>query len=341
MNERRLLIVEESRSDAAALSRALASDGYATRRVPHAGEALRHLRGGRPPDLVLLSVAGSDRGWRTVRDLKERAQSRFVPLIALSARPGVDARVAGLRAGADDVLAKPWQQEEVLARVEALLRIKSERDALAAAKERLEQQSITDPLTGLFNRRYFEYRLTQEVERSRRHGEPLSLLMLDLDHFKHVNDRYGHGVGDDALRLTASLLLEELRRVDVCTRWGGEELAVIMPSTGAPGAAVVANRIVRALRARAVLSAAPIHRPFARAEAVHVTASLGLCTYPGTGVGSAEELVRRADAALCRAKAEGRNRVCASSPGGASRRPQARENVVGLQRALPRLAAVQ
>ena len=324
----------------AALIKLLSREGHAARRASGA-EALRQAGGDHPPDLVLWSASPDARFGAALRALKASAEPRFLPVILLPPEGGARARVSGLRAGADDVVAAS-SDEEVLARVAALLRIKAAQDALQLAKAELERQSITDPLTGLFNRRYFGYRLQQEVERCRRYGERVSLLMLDLDHFKRVNDRYGHRTGDEALRRTAEVLRSELRRVDVCTRWGGEELAVIMPNTAEAGAAVVARRVLRALRARAVIEAAPLERLGAGAEAVHLTASLGLATSGGAGATDAEEaeqLVQRADAAVYRAKAEGRDRVCVA-PALTLARGLAPAELMPIANAVPKLAAV-
>jgi len=310
-----VLIVEESRADAAALAKALWREGYVTRRAVDAAQALRHVGGARSPDLVLMAVGPQDAGWsQALRAIKERVHPKFLPVTVLSPLSDVTSRVAALRAGADDVVAKPCPSEELVARVAAMLRIKSSQDALELARIEAERLSITDPLTGLFNRRYFQYRLQQEVERCRRYGDSLSLLTLDLDHFKRVNDRYGHRTGDDALRLTAELLTRELRRLDVCTRWGGEEFTIIMPNTGAAGGLVVARRLLRAVRAKAVLSAAPIDERGGLPEPVQLTASFGLATYPAAGIESAEALVHAADAAMYRAKNEGRNRICTADP---------------------------
>ena len=310
-----VLIVEESRAEAAALAEALGREGYVTRRAVGAAQALRHVGGARSPDLVLMAVGPTDAGWSdALREMKQRVHPRFLPVTVLSPLSDVTSRVAALRAGADDVVAKPCASEELVARVAAMLRIKSSQDALELARVEAERLSITDPLTGLFNRRYFQYRLQQEVERCRRYGDSVSVLTLDLDHFKRVNDRYGHRAGDDALRLTAELLERELRRLDVCTRWGGEEFAIIMPNTGATGGLVVARRLLRALRAKAVLSAPPIDEPDGLPESVQLTASFGLAAFPAAGIESAEALVHAADAAMYRAKNEGRNRVCTVDP---------------------------
>jgi len=310
-----VLIVEESGVEAAALAKALGREGYAIRRASDAAQALVHVGGVHSPDLVLMAVGPTDAGWSdALRAMKARVHPRFLPITVLSPQTDVTSRVAALRAGADDVVTKPCPTVEIVARVAAMLRIKSSQDALELARIEAERLSITDPLTGLFNRRYFHYRLEQEIERARRHGDSVSVLMLDLDHFKHVNDRYGHRAGDDALRMTGDLLTRQLRRLDVCTRWGGEEFAIIMPNTGAPGGVVVAQRLLGALRAKACLSAPPLSEPAGGPEPVQITASLGLAAFPSTGIESAEALVHAADAAMYQAKKGGRNRICLLDP---------------------------
>ncbi len=306
-----MLIVQDSRTEAAALAEVLSGRGYVTGCVSRGADAIREAGGSAPPDIVVMDAELPDMdAVQALRAMKERFHPGFFPVILLSAAADADSRVSGLLGGADDVLSKPCQVTEVSARVAAMLRIKAAQEALRLAKLELERLSITDPLTGLFNRRYFQYRLEQEVERCRRYGDPVSLLLLDLDHFKRVNDRHGHEVGDAVLRTTAALLRDDLRRPDVCTRWGGEEFAVIMPSTDRSGAATVAERVLRTVRARACFSAPPIRGPQGRAETFSVTASLGVSVYPSVGVEGAEQLIRAADAALYRAKDQGRNRIC-------------------------------
>ena len=307
MNAKRVLIVEQDSSDAAAWAAALRDDGCQAHRVRSRAEAVdaaaREL-----PDLVVAGAAtGRGDGARLVRELKALAQPGFLPVVLVSRAADADVRVRALRAGADDCLARPCHVPELAARAGALLRLKATQDALRREKAELERLSVTDPLTGAFNRRYFQLRLEQEVERSRRHGNPLAILMLDLDHFKAVNDRYGHPAGDAVLRSTARLVDAELRRVDVCTRWGGEEFAVILPDTGREGAAIVAHRLLRALRERVCSGA----REGGRApEAFRVTASIGIAVHLSGEAASAEQLVAAADAALYRAKRLGRDRAC-------------------------------
>ena len=305
-----LLLVLDSPAESAALADALARQGFAATAVSRAGDALRRLSDEARPDAVVMDASLPDMdGWRAAGAMKDLLPEEFLPIVLLCGGDA-DARVRGLLAGADDALAKPCATAELAARLTALLRIKAAQDALRRSKLELERLSITDPLTGLFNRRYFQYRLQQEVERSHRHGAPVALMLLDLDHFKRVNDRYGHRAGDVALCAMADLLRRELRRVDVCTRWGGEEFAVILPDTDRGGAAVVAERVLHATRGQLRFSAASVRGPAHRLERFQVTASAGVSVHASANAGDADELIAAADAALYRAKSEGRDRAC-------------------------------
>ena len=167
--------------------------------------------------------------------------------------------------------------------------------------ERTQESAYTDHLTGLRNFRYFTDQLNHEVLRSDQYGEPLSLVMLDIDHFKSFNDRHGHEAGNAVLRRVGEIILETLRDVDVGARYGGEEFAVILPSTPKRGALAAAERL------RAGIGASEF--PFAEHQSPgHITASLGIATYPAEGRNAAE-FIEQCDRALYAAKAEGRDRV--------------------------------
>jgi two-component system cell cycle response regulator len=171
-----------------------------------------------------------------------------------------------------------------------------------ADNARLERLAHTDPLTQLLNRRALTDRLQQEMERAMRYDATLALLMVDLDHFKAVNDTHGHLVGDDVLRDVARLLRETIRTTDVAARYGGEEFLVLLPETDDGGAEAFAERI------RVAVEAHPFEG--SGGAALRLTASLGVAVFPAPRVVTAEDLLVRADAALYRAKADGRNRVC-------------------------------
>jgi diguanylate cyclase (GGDEF)-like protein len=170
----------------------------------------------------------------------------------------------------------------------------------------LEQMASTDPLTRIYNRRVFLMWCERELERSRRTEGPFSILMVDLDRFKHINDRYGHHTGDEALCAAVEKMQDSVRGIDVLGRWGGEEFAVLLPHASAEAALLVAER-VRASIARILLPARETRKEDSL-EAVRVTASIGVATFLGSS-DSVQSMVERADGCLYQAKAQGRNRV--------------------------------
>lgn len=304
----RVLVVEDSPTQAEWLGEVLARDGYEVQIARDGRDAIRRVRGD-PPDLVLLDMILPDMdGLEVLRILKARAEDQFIPVILLSVKADLDSRVAGLRIGADDFLAKPFADAEIQARAGAMLRIKNLQDQLRAAKSQLEKLSITDGLTGLYNHRHFEERLHEEFRRSHRYSDPIALIMLDLDHFKSINDRFGHPFGDRVLRGTAELISTSIRDPDVCARYGGEEFAIILPRAHLQGALAVAERIHREMGQKTY----PVDSDPGRTKPadVRVTASLGIAFYPSKDVTSAETLVKFADEALYRAKREGRDAIC-------------------------------
>jgi len=253
--------------------------------------------------------------------------------ILLTGQAGLDAVIEAInRAHLNHYIGKPWDETAMLLAVETLLRqyrlinenqhlvaslsaknqallemnreleakIHERTHELAEANARLAQLAVTDGLTGLYNHRHFHERLTLEVERSQRSGLPLSLLMLDVDHFKQFNDTYGHPSGDEVLRQLARVLGDTRRANDVVARYGGEEFAVILVDTPKFTAAKVAERVRERIYDNDFSEAAP--------RAGRLSVSIGVATFPDDG-GDAEALVRSADTALYAAKRAGRNRV--------------------------------
>jgi len=233
------------------------------------------------------------------RLIKGHEELRSTYVIILSTKGETVAKVMGLDLGADDYLVKPVETNELLARVRSGLRLRRALIDLAAKNELLERLALTDPLTALPNRRAYEESLTSEISRSLRHCRPLSLLYLDLDRFKEVNDLHGHAVGDEALVGFSDLLKRHARRGDLAARIGGEEFAVLLPHTSRSHAALVAERIRKAVEAA----------PVGRTRPVAITTSVGVAVFRGEGVEDAAAFVKEADDALYRAKSEGRNRV--------------------------------
>lgn len=271
-------------------------------------------------DLFLDEVSGLD----LLEYAKQHEPETQVVLV--TGKASLDSAIAALRGGATDYLTKPvdvdrlrtvvrnavqryqleMKNRELVARLEEHQRVLQQRvreatHELAQANKRLAELAIHDGLTGLYNHRHFQERLDQEVKRADRYNRKVALLMLDLDHFKHFNDTYGHQEGNEALRTIAELLTAHVRQVDIVARYGGEEFAVIVPIEGdSDEAGVVAERIRQIVETTDVT---PLD-----ADIPRLTISIGYATYP-TDAGDRNELIARADEALYVAKARGRNCV--------------------------------
>ncbi|HEY6100050.1 MAG TPA: diguanylate cyclase [Anaeromyxobacter sp.] len=303
----KILVVDDSRTQLDWLVQVLEKEGFTVATAVDGKDAIRKVHSD-PPDLVLLDMILPDMdGLEVLRIVKARGEDQFIPVIVLSVKSDIDTKVTGLRIGADDFLAKPFAEAEILARCAAMLRIKHLQEKLREAQRKLEEQSITDALTGLKNRRFFDERLHEEFRRAQRYGDYLSLIMLDLDHFKDVNDRFGHPAGDSVLRDAGALIRASIREPDICARYGGEEFAVILPKTHMSGALTVAERVWRELGGKeyAVQGSAAV-----APATVKVTASLGIAFYPSKDISSGDLLLRFADQALYQAKRAGRNTIC-------------------------------
>jgi len=305
----RILVVDDSRTQLDWLVQVLLRDGYDVVTAATGREAIVKART-LAPDLVLLDMILPDMdGLEVLRLVKACPDERFLPVIILSVKSDVDSKVAGLRIGADDFISKPFAEQEILARCAAMLRIKKLQDQLRSTRRSLEEQSVTDALTGLKNRRFFDERFPEEFRRAQRYGDPVSLMMIDLDHFKQVNDQFGHQMGDVVLRDAAQVIKASVRDPDICARYGGEEFAVILPKTHLSGALTVAERVWRGLKEKVYRQEVPAVGQAGMVE-VRVTASIGLAFFPSKDILSAELLVKFADEALYQAKRSGRNNIC-------------------------------
>ena len=259
----------------------------------------------RPVDIVIcdLEMPGMD-GFKFLNLVSTREEIRKIPVIMVTGREDQETKIKGLEFGASDYVTKPFDPDELVARVKVQLKIKSLQDSLKKNNELLLNLSNTDPLTQLFNRRYLTEALDNELMRSARVSSPLALLMLDIDHFKRVNDTYGHQGGDRVLVAMAELLRGHLRPYDVAARFGGEEFALILPGTGLPQALEVAGRLREAAE-RLSFSG--------NLQDLKLTVSLGAAAFPFANVKTVDDLIREADYALYGAKRGGRNRVEAMS----------------------------
>lgn len=238
-------------------------------------------------------------GIEVCRWIRGRAQEPYVYAILVTARDNKADIIAGLEAGADDYIVKPCHPLELEVRLRAGRRVIDLQEQLVRARERLRFEAMHDSLTTLFNRGAILERLDEELARSARTGKPVSVIMIDLDHFKCINDNFGHASGDAALRAASSLFKSSLRPYDAVGRVGGEEFLVVLPECDEQSGGSVAERL------RSRLGSYPVEAP---AGTLRVTASLGVACTSGLDVLSAEELTRAADAALYRAKRQGRDR---------------------------------
>ena len=241
-------------------------------------------------------------GLQLIQRIRAAELPNYTYLVLLTSKSAQNSIVEGLKAGADDYLIKPFDRNELMARLaigERILKL----------EERLEQMATHDTLTNLLNRRALYTSAQTELNRSVRENSPLSLIMLDIDHFKSVNDAYGHPTGDKALCLVAETLLQNKRDYDLVGRWGGEEFLALLPKTSLADTRMIAERF------RAGIEAAGLRMPEGRS--VKVTVSLGVSS-TASGSLDIEELIRQADEALYLAKSAGRNRVCTYAPSGES-----------------------
>jgi len=268
-------------------------------------EALEFLATDRP-DLVVLGRTLPDMDGLDLLPRLKSGELDFVPVLVASHRGETAERVRGLQLGADDYIPRPCDPAEFLARAKALLRTKQAHDRIRKLQITLEQMVVSDPLTGLHNRRYLMDRMLQEMQRSDRHGEPLALAMIDLDAFKPINDQFGHVLGDKVLRAVGSAITKSVRVSDIAARYGGDEFAVILPQTPAEGAMRVCERLLRNISE--IVLQDETGRTF------RITASLGLAYYPADDVETPEDLVHSADGALYGAKRSGKNRYTAVRP---------------------------
>ena len=246
------------------------------------------------PDLILLDVMMPEMdGYEVCKRLKEDEESKNIPVIFITAKGDIEDVVKGFEAGAVDFIMKPFRQEEVLARVRTHL-------TLSAALKKLIQDSETDPLTGLFNRRTFLKRIDNEAARFKRSQKPFSILFGDIDFFKKINDTFGHAAGDAVLVSISKLLDTEKREIDQISRWGGEEFLILLPETGLNGAVLLGNKIREKISAQSIMH---------EGKEIKVTMSFGASIYNGET--PIDKTIDLADQRLYLAKESGRNKVVA------------------------------
>jgi diguanylate cyclase (GGDEF)-like protein len=299
-----ILVADDEPINRSLIQRRLEREGYRVFIAENGREAVAMARE-TLPDLVILDVMMPEMdGMEACRLIKEDERTHDLPVIFLSARDETEMKVSGLTLGANDYISKPFKAEELLARVSVAIRLKRERDQLRASAEAAKasaemahEQAVTDALTGLLNRYGLQRTLQHEQAEARRYQRPLSCVLIDLDHFKTVNDTYGHAAGDIALQQIAGILTKAVRGSDMVFRYGGEEFLVLLPETNLEGAMALAEKIRLAADAQL----------FGGGHIFPLTLSAGVASLFDHESG--HDMIARADMALYNAKALGRNRV--------------------------------
>ncbi|NNU67557.1 PleD family two-component system response regulator [Rhizobium sp. WYCCWR 11152] len=257
-------------------------------------------------DLVIVNANFDDYDpLRLCSQLRSLERTRFLPILIITEQGADEMVVRALDLGVNDYIIRPVDPNELVARSLTQIRRKRYNDRLRASVKQTIELAVTDALTGLYNRRYLDNHLNVLFNRSMARGRPLSVLITDIDRFKHVNDTYGHDGGDEVLREFSNRVRSTIRGADLACRYGGEEFVVVMPDTSPEIAAAVAERL------RAAIENAPFMLKHA-GEALNVTASFGIASRI-TSVLTPDQLMKQADLALYEAKNTGRNRVVAAA----------------------------
>jgi diguanylate cyclase (GGDEF)-like protein len=303
-NGLKILLVEDSRTQALRMQFMLQTNGFAADVATNGREALEKLSESYYPIIITDWVMPEMDGEELCRTIRQGHFDGYVFIFLVTSKDSAEDIVAGLEAGADDYLTKPVSEAELVARLSTAKRVIELERSLMQRNEEVLQLSVTDALTKVNNRGYFNTHCPGYITRAMRSGEPLSALMCDVDHFKKVNDTYGHLAGDMVLRNFAACLQAMVRTdIDLLVRYGGEEFVVLLPDTNSAQAHIVAERMRLAIEA--------LHHPWENLV-IKVTASFGVATYtPSVGAEplTLEQLMIAADDCLYQAKAGGRNCV--------------------------------
>ncbi|HSC18129.1 MAG TPA: PleD family two-component system response regulator [Rhizomicrobium sp.] len=300
----RILIVEDRAETAAWFSEVLGENNEVVT-ADTFEEAQVRVRGG-DPDLIMVSLSLRNfDGLRLCSHLRSLPEGRNVPILVVVNEGDRRKLHQALEMGVNDYLTRPVDKNELVARVRTQLRRKRYSDRLRHNVQLSLEMAITDQLTGLYNRRYMSRHLDTLIVGAEAAGKPIAFLIMDIDHFKSVNDTYGHDAGDEVLREFAKRIGANVRGMDLACRYGGEEFVVVMPDTDMAVAATIAERLRRGVE----MTPFPISREPGK---LNVTISIGIAELEAGG-GTAEALLHRADQALYRAKREGRNRVVAAA----------------------------
>ncbi|GAA6623171.1 diguanylate cyclase [Scytonema sp. NUACC26] len=305
-----ILIVDDMKQNLESLGAILRRVGYKTALASSGREALEQVQI-IVPDLILLDLIMPDiSGLLVCEQLKADPKLAEIPVIFLTANREKEKLLDAFDKGAVDYITKPFDMFELLARVRTHLKLKSKQEELKKALlvrgklvKELEELAITDPLTGIWNRRYLYKQAEMEFQRAQRYQQAFSIFMIDIDRFKRINDSYGHTVGDAVLQALVPTVTSSLRKIDSFGRFGGEEFLLLLPETDLDTAITIAERIRKNIE-KLIIS---YHE-----KMISITVSIGVSSYKLED-STVELIIQRADAALYQAKNQGRNLVVADS----------------------------
>lgn len=309
----RILVVDDEHVVRLGLEETFKSAGYYCKSCSSGLEAIRKVEEELFNIILVDLKLGDTEGTEVVKKIREHFPEMMA--IIITGVPSIDSAVAAMKASAFDYITKPLDSEDVLSRIklgwekhrqgilvkQLLHNLQVTNLELERANQKLTSLSTTDDLTSLYNHRHVMEALEIEYQKARRFHKPLTIMMIDLDHFKSVNDRYGHQSGDKLLTEFGMFLKEQMRSIDIVGRYGGEEFCVILPETDIAGAAVAGEKLRLAIAQKAFTMMEGI--------TVNITASLGISSVQDEGVDSADAMLNYADSALYEAKLRGRNRV--------------------------------
>ena len=297
-NSRKIMVVDDDKDHLNFVKKTLEYEGYNVTTVDSGEKAVTAIEDG-APDLLILDVnMPGISGIETLNLLRQKLS--YVAVIFVSANDKPEDVVRGLDCGADDYIRKPFDIKELISRIKAKLRVKDLNDQLRAANEKLKQLVEIDDLTGLYNMRSIYQRLENEIVRSQRFKKQLAIVMMDMDHFKGVNDNHDHLFGSYVLAEVGKIIRANIRKVDFAARYGGDEFLVAITETNYEGAMLFATRLTEKIKDKLFESGK---------DTVRLTASIGVAlTHPDVSI-DARDLVRKADEFLYEAKKKGRNRV--------------------------------
>ncbi len=299
-----ILVVDDDPVSRTLLERILKREGFNVITAQNGEEALRLFKDQYIPIVLTDWMMPKMNGVDLCRAIRQIETPGYVFIIIITAKDSRDDIVKGLEAGADDYVNKPFYPPELLARIKTGIRILELERSLREANEQIKRLSITDPLTGCYNRGYLMEHLPKEIKRAVRYLHPLSIAMTDIDHFKNVNDTYGHQAGDAVLRSFVELIRSSIRDgVDWVARYGGEEFVIVIPETELKCAEKMAERLRRKIETTEI--------SIGNDRRIKITASFGVvCFDPKEKKEmSTDKLIKEADKMLYEAKNEGRNRV--------------------------------